>query len=322
MNTIVKILLGIFIFISCLAIGIIVWIAIVLLIRKLAVENALLNKLGCGEYYCEPETIDLPIPEYTDSCSMEIARYCTDLILRVEKKTENEYKAPNNLTKELDLYIRKDSPVFGMVWSYINDGKKFIYVVYRGTLNYRDWIEDFSYNQNPFPTKKSLEEQQKVTFLQDTEIIPNVHNGFLESYKNFRNELIENLKETKPHAIIITGHSLGAAVATLCGLDIIKLGCCNNTIVYNFASPRVGDNIFANLVDTNLTLYRFVNTCDFIPTLPPSVCPNFDNPENPYMYEHCGKIIQFTSNWKSIVNNHLLNAYITFLDLKTPKTYI
>jgi len=64
----------------------------------------------------------------------------------------------------------------------------------------------------------------------------------------------------------------------------------------------------------NLPLYRIVNTSDVAPTFPVSVSPNFDDPENPFIYDHCGNAVYFTDNWKSLVNNHTLAVYVNWLD--------
>ena len=81
------------------------------------------------------------------------------------------------------------------------------------------------------------------------------------------------------------------------------------TVVYNFASPRVGNPDFCDIINTTLPVYRIVNTADIIPTLPPSVSPNFLNNEKPYIYKHCGIGKYFTDNWSSLLNNHLMNVY-------------
>ena len=93
-----------------------------------------------------------------------------------------------------------------------------------------------------------------------------------------------------------------------------------DTVVYNFASPRVGDKIFSDKVNMYLPLYRLINTCDIIPTVPYSVSANYKKPEYPFYYEHCGKAIYFTDNMKSVLNNHLINVYLNNLD-KIPENY-
>jgi triacylglycerol lipase len=80
--------------------------------------------------------------------------------------------------------------------------------------------------------------------------------------------------------VVVTGHSLGAALGTLLTLDIAlniapKVKC--SVASYNFASPMVGDPIFAGFVNELLRKkaisanYRVANGMDVVPNLPPNV---------------------------------------------------
>ena len=60
----------------------------------------------------------------------------------------------------------------------------------------------------------------------------------------------------------MTGHSLGGALATLCGARLaVALGQCVPVRVINFGSPRVGDARFKRHVEAlpNLSVVRVVN---------------------------------------------------------------
>lgn len=50
------------------------------------------------------------------------------------------------------------------------------------------------------------------------------------------------------HTIKITGHSLGAGIAQLVGMALIRDGLAVHMI--NFGQPRVGDAAFANFANT------------------------------------------------------------------------
>jgi len=70
------------------------------------------------------------------------------------------------------------------------------------------------------------------------------------------------------YKLIVTGHSLGAARASLCSLDIYKrMGI--KPILYTFGEPRVGDYTFSQQFNNNFTSYRLTNTRDTVPHLAP-----------------------------------------------------
>jgi Lipase (class 3) len=70
-------------------------------------------------------------------------------------------------------------------------------------------------------------------------------------------------------SIVVTGHSLGAALATLYVLDNALTDRIKNPTIYTFASPRVGDASFASAFDSlGLTSWRVVNELDLVPRVP------------------------------------------------------
>jgi len=70
--------------------------------------------------------------------------------------------------------------------------------------------------------------------------------------------------------VSVTGHSLGAALATMYALENAKSDQVHNPLVCTFASPRVGDPTFAAAFNAlRLTSWRFANAPDLVPQLPP-----------------------------------------------------
>ena len=91
-----------------------------------------------------------------------------------------------------------------------------------------------------------------------------VHRGFKEALGEVWPDLLPHIRELheKGCKIWITGHSLGAALATLCAER-----CGNVQGVYTFGSPRVGNGDFKE--NYGLKLYRIVNNDDIVPRVPP-----------------------------------------------------
>ena len=52
-------------------------------------------------------------------------------------------------------------------------------------------------------------------------------------------------KHKDNEGILITGHSLGGAIATIFAADLISIGY-DNTIIYTFGAPRVGNSQFTD----------------------------------------------------------------------------
>ena len=78
----------------------------------------------------------------------------------------------------------------------------------------------------------------------------------------------------KPVRIIVTGHSLGGALAQLAAADLAGWFPKQAVSVYTFASPRVGDADFCgHLVGATADCHNLVNRGDPVPFVPP-VGPN------------------------------------------------
>lgn len=120
-----------------------------------------------------------------------------------------------------------------------------------------------------------------------------VHAGFLATYLQMRASIIMAVKEP----VMITGHSLGAAIATLAMLDTE----INAELGIVFASPRVVTD--AVLVDD---LTRVQNSFDVVCQLPPDVMG----------FIHVGIMEDVSFNLGSFEANHKLGNYLIHLEKK------
>ena len=91
-----------------------------------------------------------------------------------------------------------------------------------------------------------------------------VHQGFARALEYVWDDITAALQPllTPSRQLFITGHSLGAALATLAAARLA--GPC---VVYTFGSPRVGDAAFAQEYDASRT-YRYVNNLDVVTRVP------------------------------------------------------
>jgi predicted lipase len=94
-----------------------------------------------------------------------------------------------------------------------------------------------------------------------------VHNGFINQYKMARDHIHEKAKKYK--RAIVTGHSLGAALATLCGLDL-QYNFDMDVAIIPSGSPRVGNRHFVRSYQGRIQdTYRFTHRTDLVTRVPP-----------------------------------------------------
>ena len=98
--------------------------------------------------------------------------------------------------------------------------------------------------------------------------------GFWDSWLEARTGILATLKATAAKyptsKVIITGHSLGAAIAELATAEIKKAG--TPVDLYNYGSPRVSGPTLANFVTNQGSgnIYRVTHVSDPVPRLPPT----------------------------------------------------
>ena len=119
----------------------------------------------------------------------------------------------------------------------------FAVLVFRGTLDIRDWLANLHILPWRWPGGGF------------------VHGGFAEALDAVWDEIAAALEQVRV-PLFYTGHSLGAALATLAAARMPPHA------VYTFGSPRVGDAGFARHL-ADVPVYRLVNHCDLVPTVPP-----------------------------------------------------
>jgi len=151
---------------------------------------------------------------------------------------------------------------------YIANNDKFAIVAFRGSEIWKK-RERFEFNEVIADLKTNID-----IWLTDWQHGGKVHRGFKKGLDEVWLDLLPHIRELqgKGCRIWVTGHSLGAALATLFACRYGKVeGVCT------FGSPRVGNEEFKAHV--NVKIYRIVNNDDIVPRLPP-----------PGAYVHVGEL--------------------------------
>ncbi len=94
-----------------------------------------------------------------------------------------------------------------------------------------------------------------------------VHAGFAKLWTKARGE-VRDLVASVQGDLLITGHSLGAALATLAAIEALQTPRKGIMELVTFGSPRVGDQELCDLVPAERSR-RYVNCCDLIARVPP-----------------------------------------------------
>ncbi len=184
-----------------------------------------------------------------------------------------------------------DSNIFGLVaW---NAAVKTAMVAFRGTQDAKDWLDDLDAVPVDYQAVKG---------------IGLAHMGFQLVYEHVRASL--NTLLTGPCAgaqrILITGHSLGGAVAVLSGFDIARNIVAGSVPEFcTFAGPRAVDPGFSGKFNAAFPVCnRVVNFMDVVPQVP-----------LPPLYEHVGAEQLVHGGFKplDVVYAHRLTTYLTGL---------
>jgi len=160
-------------------------------------------------------------------------------------------------------------------------------ISFRGTLQPNEWVRNIQARQSAYTSAAK------------------VHEGFLAIFQTLTFETAakaEPLSAALPGLIggrkaAVVGHSLGAALATLTGVDAARRAPAQtrNMRIVTIASPRVGDAGFAALARQVPRIDRVCNLVDVVPAVPPS------GPDG--RYTHVGTPFKVSSfDWPELNN--------------------
>ena len=135
-----------------------------------------------------------------------------------------------------------------------------------------------------------------------------VHRGFDSEYDRFRDTMLEIINDNNPSKIILSGHSLGSALATLSALDL-SMNYGYDVSLVSMGGPRVGNKEYRELMDNYVKdNYRIYIPQDPIINIPGSLKD----------YEHSGFAFGInpdgTHNSDINIDHFGFNAYRSIFD--------
>lgn len=231
------------------------------------------------------ETVDVDVP---------IANSPQDPVQQQAEQTEQNIQ---DTVREAVKLKRKIPVYFGFVLS--SDTANLI--LFRGTQRVEEWIDNLIALQQDYQVSDAKQPYGKT------------HAGFADAYQQIFDPIPPDIAKQLNPAVpcYISGHSLGAALATLAAIDIaLKVPEIRPKLqLYTYASPRVGDAVFAKAhSDLIPNSYRVVNLGDVVPLVPPTKLRG--------TYAHIGQEWAFLSQNGDALPNHVIDTYAAAIGKK------
>ena len=159
----------------------------------------------------------------------------------------------------------------------ITQGKKLFVLAFRGSASLKDWEVNFSTSKVAYGGNNPEEFAKFAQEVKDPSI-PAVHRGFNE-YVNaafsLKPEVVSSgtdkdmatiLKDDPDAILLLTGHSLGGAAATLFAERLVSMGIPKEKVpVITFGAPAIGNAAFAEAYGDKIDLLRIKTSHDPIP---------------------------------------------------------
>lgn len=193
---------------------------------------------------------------------------------------------------------------------------------HRGTQAYAAFAERFA-----MVSFRGTEKQDVQDTLSDIDVVAVaeggclVHRGFKSALDQVWESVERLLAERAKPSLFFTGHSLGAALATLAVFRCTEQAALS---LYTFGSPRVGNTDFCNEVwrKTQGRSYRFVNSDDIV-TLVPVRSASYDHVQREMYIDSSGRLnsgLTAKEHWRDAIEaalrhdvtalGHLVPEYI------------
>lgn len=141
-----------------------------------------------------------------------------------------------------------------------NPNDQSIYISYRGSQDIENWVSNVDILKHKCPSEWGIDKCE-------------VHAGFYAAENSVIDSIwanVQQLTQKYPsYRVVVTGHSLGGALATLTAVDLVSKGVeASKMELWNFGSPRVGNEEFAQGVSERFSIHRVTHHKDMVPHVP------------------------------------------------------
>ncbi len=173
-----------------------------------------------------------------------------------DKLEANFIIAKNKTSKDKDVYI----------------------IAFRGSASKSDWKVNLNTDKIPYGGSNLEEFMEYAEQTQKDKTVPMIHKGFndyvntvLETMVDVDEDgvdevLFQEILKNKDTRILLTGHSLGGATATLLAERLVSMGVEPQRVpVITFGAPAIGNAAFAEAYGDKIKLLRITNNADPVP---------------------------------------------------------
>ena len=237
----------------------------------------------------------------------DVNNYTTKLALSLAKASRLVYEDVRYVAEITELWgidVRNNFRFFN---AHKRDTQAFMFrtdecmvLVFRGTQEIRDWTTNLDMKLRNFTIRQAG--QTTVSSYKGK-----VHTGFFLGWADIERDVLKQIErwhnESGPAGklppLLIAGHSLGGALATMAAASL-QDNNFNVAGLYTFGQPRVGDLTFIRQLNRNLSgrVFRFVNNNDVVPHVPPP----FSVRDPTRLYGHVGDVKYFNSRGFLVTN--------------------
>lgn len=152
-----------------------------------------------------------------------------------------------------------------------------ITIVFRGSDSSQDWETDFNtrleraqFDQKVIQDLIVEPKEKTYPYAGTSRSGARMHKGFVEAYFGVRDQIHDYIKNNAVSSVVVTGHSLGGALAHLCAVDI-QYNFADQVAIeaYTYGAPSVGNDGFRDSYNQRVpNSYRIIHGMDIVPALP------------------------------------------------------
>jgi len=185
-------------------------------------------------------------PNFINTNDQELYKFCFELCKNLTNynlnKNNKDIKFPSYVISYKNIYYKNQIICLILITD------KYNILIFSGTTNNK------LYYDNLLMTKLKIDNVK-------------IHKGYSNIINNIKDKIIDNLNFDKE--ILITGYSLGGALATCLLYTLIKNKKANIYKCITFASPKVGDKSFKKFFKNYNKLINIICDRDIIPKITP-----------------------------------------------------